>query len=69
MDDADYGSENEQHNRDVALAKIRHQNQPLKITGFCLNCGEPLPDRRFCDTWCAADFELVCKLKTIKGFR
>ena len=37
---------------------VRHPAAP-EATGFCLNCGEPLPaGQRWCDTDCRDDWEI-----------
>lgn len=38
--------------------QYRQESAPIKGTGFCLNCGEPIrKDMRWCDQYCRDDFE------------
>ena len=53
--DTDHSSEMEQMLLDAAVANIRKKVKdiPVNDTGFCLTCGEPVPDqRRWCDAEC-----------------
>lgn len=56
MDDADYAAIEEQIRIDVAM-RNRVCHVPQQTTGECLNCGERLPDGRWCDPECRADWE------------
>lgn len=33
------------------------ERPPIPFSGFCLSCGEPVKQRRFCDAYCREDFE------------
>jgi hypothetical protein len=62
----DDASDMEQLHRDHLINEIR-KAKPLKTTGRCLYCNAELPDRKFCDTWCASDWENEQRLKRIAG--
>jgi len=62
----DDASDTEALHREMAIKEIR-SHKPLKTTGFCLSCNAPLPDRKFCDTWCREDYEMEIKIKKITG--
>jgi RNA polymerase-binding transcription factor DksA len=47
----------QQERLDVHMRKARQPAVPV-ATGYCLNCGEPLPDdRRWCSVECRNDWQ------------
>ena len=52
--------DNAQKTTDILMrsfVNLSRQPEAPKVVGECLNCGEPLNGRRFCDKHCAADYE------------
>lgn len=37
--------------------KSRRQTLTVPFSGFCLCCGEPVEERRFCDSDCREEYE------------
>ena len=50
---------------DMQLKNRKVSTAPF--SGFCLHCGEPVIERRFCDSTCRSNHERDKKLKTISG--
>lgn len=38
-------------------AALSFRHKVPEFTGYCLNCDEPLEDRRFCDADCRDEFD------------
>ncbi len=52
-DPIDQASYQEEQTKALRLRQIREQaNKPIVLTGYCLECGETLTDRRWCDADC-----------------
>ena len=56
-DEIDIGCENEQRDRDLAIAIARQKAQKAMLPpiGICYNCHTPLDDGRYCDGDCRDD--------------
>jgi hypothetical protein len=64
-DEFDLASDLEQAERDHLIAQAR--NKPKYIhNGRCCNCGEK-SEARFCDKFCADDFEKMIQAKKRNG--
>lgn len=50
---------------DMQLRNRRTSTAPF--SGVCLHCGEPVQERRFCDSTCREEHEHTIKLKRITG--
>lgn len=54
--------------REEAMAAARHPNIDLLAHGRCHNCDAPLEKtRRFCDTYCMADWQRRCDAACREG--
>ena len=67
-DDFDRASDREMLDRELSIAQARAKNQPIKWTGFCLNCNERLEIGRFCiGGECKEDYEREQRIRGIMG--
>lgn len=66
-DDLEIASDNEMKERELNIAHARAQNQPIKVSGFCLSCNERLEASRWCDADCRDDYEQELRMRMICG--
>lgn len=45
------------HEDSVERSLKNRQQTVAPFSGFCLSCGEPVHERRFCDAECRQDYE------------
>lgn len=66
MDISDTATCHEELRREIALRERKPEGPAA--TGYCLFCGEPLPDGlRWCDADCARDYEYLQDRKVKNG--
>lgn len=53
----DIAQDNDQNERDRALALIQAKVKPIPTSDICLHCGEPTTGARWCDADCRNDAE------------
>ena len=57
-DEFDLASDREQLAREAAIANLQAKTPAAVATGFCLECGLPLPhSHRWCDNFCRDDWQ------------
>lgn len=57
MDAIDSGCETADFFLSLELKKQRISAPPKQPTGFCYNCGDPIPEGLYCDSDCMTDLE------------
>ena len=65
IDFADQAQDISESFLDMTIRSRRTATAPF--SGVCLHCGEPVQERRFCDSTCRANHEHQTKLKRITG--
>lgn len=59
----------EERDRELSIAHVRAQNQPIKFSGRCLSCNAQIESGRYCDSWCREDHEQELRIRIICGKR
>lgn len=57
-DDADLSQSRMELEEEIRRKYQKPVGPEVSATGKCLNCGEPLPTKRWCDDACREDWEL-----------